>query len=307
MMARAGDDSWQIFTNRIRTAFTIPTTTLLAAATLSSCAGGLSSTPATAPTTGWVEVWNDEFDGPAGARVDSTKWNYETTDGCKEGICGWGNNEKEYYTDAPENIALNGEGQLAIVARRAPSGLACYYGACRYTSGKITTRDKMLAEPGRVEARIKLSPGQGLWPAFWMLGHTVPSLPWPACGEIDIMENKGSQPRTSSSALHGPGYSGETPFAHAHPLERGTLSSDYHIFAVEWDSLRVQYFVDGVRHYSVTRDQVQHYGQSVLDRPYFVILNLAVGGHFDGDPASDAIFPATMLVDYVRVYVAKPR
>jgi beta-glucanase (GH16 family) len=160
----------------------------------------------------------------------------------------------------------------------------------------------MLAAPGRVEARIKLPLGQGLWPAFWMLGHTSPATPWPASGELDIMENKGSQSSTTSSAVHGPGYSGETPFAHSNTLARGILSDDFHTFAVEWDSLAVHFFVDGNAHYSVTREQVERYGRSILDQPFFLMLNLAVGGHFDGDPQSDAIFPATMLVDYVRVY-----
>jgi beta-glucanase (GH16 family) len=189
-----------------------------------------------------------------------------------------------------------------IVARSAPAGLSCYYGPCRYTSAKITTRGKMLAAPGRVEARIKLPAGQGLWPAFWMLGHGFPAISWPLCGEMDIMENRGSQPNTTSSALHGPGYSGATPFAHAQSLATGTFSDDYHTFAVEWDSLGVRFFVDDVAHFAVTRDAVEKYGTSVLGQPFFLILNLAVGGHFDGDPQSDAIFPATMLVDYVRVY-----
>jgi beta-glucanase (GH16 family) len=163
----------------------------------------------------------------------------------------------------------------------------------------------MLAAPGRVEARIKLSAGQGLWPAFWMLGQGSPVTPWPQCGEIDIMENKGSQLSTTSSALHGPGYSGATPFAHAHNLARGTISDDFHTFAVEWDSLHVRFFVDDTAHYAISRDTVMHYGKSVLNQSFFVILNLAVGGHFDGDPQSDAIFPATMLVDYVRVYTRR--
>ena len=267
-------------------------------------ASGCSTAPlvSTAPNATWMLVWSDEFDGAAGSRVDATKWNYETADGCKQGICGWGNNEKEFYTDAPENISLNGQGKLMIVARAAPAGLKCYYGPCRYTSGKATTRNKMLAEPGRVVARIKLPSGQGLWPAFWMLGYTSPTTPWPDCGELDIMENKGSQPATTSSALHGPGYSGQTPFAHANSLASGALSDDFHTFAVEWDSLRVRFFVDDALHYEITRAAVERYGRSVLDQPYFVIINLAVGGHFDGDPQSDAIFPATMLVDYVRVY-----
>jgi len=253
-------------------------------------------------STKWVQVWSDEFDGAAGSRIDAAKWNYELADGCQQGICGWGNNEREYYTDGPENIALNGQGQLMIVARTAPPGLTCYYGPCLYTSGKITTRNKMLAQPGRVVARIKLPSGQGLWPAFWMLGHTSPATRWPDCGEIDIMENKGSQPVTTSSALHGPGYSGQTPFAHAHNLARGSLADDFRTFAVEWDSLFVRFFVDDALHYQITRNEVERYGRSVLDQPYFVIINLAVGGHFDGDPQSDAIFPARMLVDYVRVY-----
>jgi beta-glucanase (GH16 family) len=160
----------------------------------------------------------------------------------------------------------------------------------------------MLAAPGRVEARIKLPAGQGLWPAFWMLGHNVAVTGWPAGGEIDIMESKGSEPTISSSAVHGPGYSGNTPFAHRQPLAAGSLTDDFHTFAVEWDSLHVAFYVDGYVHYGITRQSLETYGKSILDQPFFLILNLAVGGHFDGDPQSDAIFPATMLVDYVRVF-----
>ncbi len=265
------------------------------------CTPSSPSTVSTA-TGAWVQIWSAEFDGVAGARIDSTKWRYDTADGCAAGNCGWGNDEKEYYTDSPDNIALNGQGQLLIVARRAPAGLTCHYGPCRYTSAKVTTRGKVEVSPGRVEARIKLPAGQGLWPAFWMLGHGFPAAPWPECGELDIMENRGSAPATTSSALHGPGYSGNTPFAHAYSLPQGTFADDFHAFSVEWDSLSVRFFVDDTVHYVVTRGDVQHVGKSVLDQPYFLILNLAVGGTFDGDPASDAIFPATMLVDYVRVY-----
>jgi beta-glucanase (GH16 family) len=250
----------------------------------------------------WVQVWSDEFDGPAGSPVDNTKWSYDLGDGCASGGCGWGNSEKEYYTNAADNISLNGQGQLAIVARVAAPGLNCYYGPCRYTSGKITTRGKMLAAPGRVEARIKLAAGQGLWPAFWMLGQNFPSTPWPACGELDIMENKGSEPTISSSAIHGPGYSGNTPFAHRQTVPSGTLSDDYHIFSIEWDATSARFYVDNFLHFGVSSDNLQHYGNPILNQSFFVILNQAVGGHFDGDPQSDAIFPATMLVDYVRAY-----
>ena len=257
------------------------------------------STPSPAS---WVQVWSDEFDGPSGTRIDGTKWRYDTADGCREGICGWGNDEKEYYTDAPENSALNGRGQLTIVARRAPPGLACHYGPCLYTSAKVTTRGKLVAAGGRVEARIRLPAGQGLWSAFWLLGDDVPARPWPQRGELDVMEHRGSDPITISSAVHGPGYSGATPFARALRLGRASFTDDFHTFAIEWDIAHLRFFVDDVPYYEITRDALERFGESVLDRSYFIILNLAVGGTFDGDPRSDAVFPATMLVDYVRVY-----
>lgn len=268
---------------------------------LGATLGCTPSSPSTVSSR-WDQVWSDEFDGAAGEPIDGTKWRHDTADGCAAGNCGWGNNEKEYYTASPRNIALNGQGQVMIVARSAPAGLTCYYGSCRYTSAKITTRGKMYASPGRVEARIKLPAGQGLWPAFWMLGSGFPTTSWPACGELDIMENRGSAPATTSSAVHGPGYSGNTPFAHAHSLAPGTVADAFHVFAVEWDSLQARFFVDDTIHYVVTRGDLEGLGTSVLDRSYFLILNLAVGGTFDGDPASDAIFPATVLVDFVRVY-----
>jgi len=243
-------------------------------------------------------VWSDEFSGPAGAGINTAYWRHDTGDGCAQGNCGWGNNEKEYYSSSTENIALTGDGQLAIVARVAPAGLTCYYGPCRYTSAKITTRDKVSVSPGRVEARIKLSAGQGLWPAFWMLGDDIGRVGWPACGELDILENRGSQPSVTSSAVHGPGYSGNTPFAHP----QATTATDFHLYAVEWDSQSIRFFVDDVLHYVVSRAAVQQRGNWVFDQAFYVLLNQAVGGHFDGDPQSDSILPATMLVDYVRVF-----
>lgn len=273
-----------------------------------ACGGGEPTEPKqpvqppaeTTPT--WKQVWSDEFNGPAGTLPDSLTWVHDTADGCQVGICGWGNREKEYYTRAPENGSLNGLGQLAIVARPAPPGLMCYYGACRYTSAKITTRGKKLAGPGRVEARIRIPAGQGLWPAFWMLGNSFPATPWPGCGELDIMENHGSAPQTTSSAMHGPGYSGGTPFAGGYTLGNGSFASDFHVFAIEWNAERAQFHVDDRQTYTIERTDVQRYGPWVFDQSFFIILNLAVGGLFDGDPQSDAILPATMLIDYVRVY-----
>lgn len=274
----------------------------LALATL-SC-GGTSPAdvpPHTFPTLPavmtWTLVWSDEFDAASGTPVDTLKWSFDLGDGCSVGLCGWGNNEKEFYTAASENVAPNGLGQLAITARRATVG------SSRYTSAKIKTKGKMLARPGRVEARIKLPSGQGLWPAFWMLGSNHPGTPWPQCGEIDIMENRGSNSSSTSSALHGPGYSGATPFARAYSLQSGTFADDFHVFAVEWETDQVRFYIDGALHYKVDRPEAERFGAWVFDQPFYVILNLAVGGNFDGDPKSDAIFPATMLIDYVRMYV----
>lgn len=250
----------------------------------------------------WTLVWSDEFNGPAGAPVDTTYWHYDIGDGCP-GVCGWGNNEREYYTRDTANIQQNGQGQLQIVGRVSQdTSLHCYYGTCGYTSAKITTSGKMFAFYGRVEARIKLAPGQGLWPAFWLLGQNIGTVGWPTCGEMDIMENRGSQPAITSSAVHGPGYSGNTPFHHSY----GPLTSDYHVYAVEWDGSSIRYYVDSTLHYTVTRTDVNRYGNWVFDQQYFVILNLAVGGNFDGNPQSDTIFPAKILVDYVRIYRQGP-
>jgi beta-glucanase (GH16 family) len=250
------------------------------------------------PPPTWQLVWSDDFDSPVATGVDTTKWRFDRGDGCP-GVCGWGNNEREYYTSDTANIKQNGQGQLEITARVATDSIPCYYGTCHYKSGKITTNGKMSVAPGRVEARIKLPAGQGLWPAFWLLGTNIGTVGWPTCGEMDIMENKGSQPTTTSSAVHGPGYSGNTPFAHGFgPITSG----EYHVYAVQWDGQSIRYFVDGVQHYVVTRANVGAYGSWVFDQQFFVTLNLAVGGNFDGNPASDAIFPATMLVDWVHVY-----
>jgi beta-glucanase (GH16 family) len=281
------------------------------AAVLIACGGGASRAPTSVsndpppqptPVT-WTLAWSDEFDGPAGAPVGDT-WVFDLGDGCAAGICGWGNAEKEYYTSSTDNAALDGAGHLAIVAQTATASTSCWYGPGRYTSAKLTTRGTLAAAPGRVEASIRLPVGQGLWPAFWMLGDDFPTVGWPASGELDVMEYRGSTPRVSSSAVHGPGYSGATPFHHEQSTASGTLADDFHVYGVEWDANRVRFSVDGVVHYTVSRAEMAQYGPSVLGKPYFLILNLAVGGQFDGDPATDAIVPATMLVDYVRVYTA---
>jgi beta-glucanase (GH16 family) len=273
-------------------------------AAIAACADVQSSQPRDGGPPTWTLVWRDEFDGPVGAPPDSLKWNLDTADGCLGTICGFEKREKQYYTRAAENSSLTGSGQLAIVARIAGPGLTCSSGPCRYTSAKLTTRGKLGVLPGRVEARIKLPAGQGLWPAFKMLGTTFPATTWPQCGEIDVMENRGSDPRSMSSAWHGPGFFDITYLGRGYTLQNGrNFADDYYDFAVEWDSERVLFFADGTLHYSFTRAEVERLGPWALNQSFFIVLNLAVGGVFDGDPQSDAIFPATMLIDYVRVYV----
>ncbi|MEP7380974.1 MAG: glycoside hydrolase family 16 protein [Gemmatimonadota bacterium] len=255
---------------------------------------------------GWSLVWRDEFDGEAGAPVDRRSWTFDHGDGCTAGNCGWGNEEKQQYTSDLANAALTGRGTLAITARLSTDGARCYYGPCRYTSAKLKTKGKVSVRFGRVEARIRLPTGQGLWPAFWMLGEGPPSLGWPDCGELDIMEHHGSMPGNVSSAVHGPGFSGRGALMHAHTPAGVNFTADFHRYSMEWDSSVVRFSVDDREHFVLTRKAVEARGTWAFDRSFSVILNLAVGGTFDGDPTADTVLPATMLVDYVRVYTRAP-
>lgn len=262
--------------------------------------------PQAAPQGAWRLVWSDEFQGAAGAPIAGGRWTFDLGDGCGSGNCGWGNQEKQWYTSDPANASLTGDGMLAIVARRASAGSTCYYGPCRYTSAKVKTSGRRSVRHGRVEARIRLPAGQGLWPAFWMLGDDIASVGWPASGELDIMEHHGSMPGNVSSAMHGPGYNGDAAIWRAYTPAGANFTTGFHVYAVEWDSSAVHFFVDEVEHFAVTRAQVEARGTWAFDRPFYIILNLAVGGTFDGDPKSDDVLPATMLVDYVRVFERAP-
>src|SRR5262249_22701467 len=146
----------------------------------------------------------------------------------------FGNNELEYYTDGAANAALDGQGHLVITARRGnPAGYSCWYGSCQYTSARLTTAGRFSQAYGRLEARLKIPGGQGLWPAFWMLGDNVGSVGWPGSGEVDIMEAVGSEPDVNHGSLHGPGYSGGNALTGTFDLGQ-SLSSDFHIYTVEW-------------------------------------------------------------------------
>lgn len=232
-------------------------------------------------------AWADEFEGPAGQLPDADNWDYDIG-------TNWGNNQLEYDTDRPENVSLDGSGHLAITAREES-----YLGQ-DYTSGRIVTRDLFERTYGRFEARIKLPTGQGIWPAFWLLGVDIETVGWPACGEIDIMEYRGQAPSTVLGSLHGPGYSAGQAISETLVLSDGRFDNSYHVFAVEWRSDSIKWFVDDVNYHTVNRGEQS--GDWVFDRPFYIILNVAVGGNFVGPPDASTVFPQTMLIDWVRVY-----
>lgn len=245
----------------------------------------------------WQLIWSDEFDGAAGSSPDGSKWGYDIGGG------GWGNNELEYYTSSTNNAALDGNSNLLITARTDDAWqYSCWYGTCQYTSARMLTSGKFETTYGRIEARIKVPYGKGVWPAFWMLGNDINSSGWPNCGEIDIMEMHGSDPTYILGTIHGPGYSGAGGLSGNYYSPDGHwFSDDYHVYSVEWYSDSVNWYVDG--NWYETRTPSDTNGNPwVFTHPFFIIFDFAVGGNFDGDPDGSAPFPQSMTVDYVRVY-----
>lgn len=257
---------------------------------LALCAGCVTQTgaPATRAASSasyqWTLDWSDEFDGQI---LDSGKWVVET------GGHGWGNNELQYYTGRPENVRVE-NGHLVIEAHKEK------FENRDYTSARIKTAGLVERMHGRYEARIKVPKGQGIWPAFWMLGADIKAVGWPRCGEIDIMENIGKEPATVHGTLHGPGYSGDKAFGRPSLLRTGAYADDFHVFAVEWEPGEIRWYRDGIHYHTATPGLVK--GDWVFEHPFFVLLNLAVGGYWPGKPDSTTVFPQQMLVDYVRVY-----
>jgi beta-glucanase (GH16 family) len=246
----------------------------------------------------WTLVWSDEFNGPDGSRPDPAKWKFEV------GGNGWGNHELEYYTNRPENSFLRG-GNLVIQALKENSTGPDHV-TRDYTSARITTQGLFEQAYGRFEARIKISRGRGLWPAFWLLGNEIGTIGWPACGEIDIMENIGKEPSLVHGSLHGPGYSGDRDYTSEYKLPGGVhFADDFHVFAVEWEPKTVRFFVDQELYATFTPARLPAGMKWVFDHPFFIILNVAVGGDWPGPPDETTTFPRTMLVDYARVYKAR--
>jgi beta-glucanase (GH16 family) len=261
---------------------------------ISICAAAQTKSGQSAPA-GWTLVWSDEFNGPDGSAVDASKWVAET------GGNGWGNQELEYYTTRPQNSFLH-DGNLVIkVLEEKYTGAD---GVSRsYTSARLKTQGRFSQTYGRFEARIKIPRGQGIWPAFWMLGNDIEKPGWPDCGEIDIMENIGKEPALVHGTIHGPGYSGAdgitSPFA-LPGNER--FADDFHVYAVEWEAQAIRFYVDDHLYATRTPAQLPKGTKWVYDHPFFLLLNVAVGGGWPGNPDATTVFPQTMLVDYVRVY-----
>ncbi len=232
----------------------------------------------------------DEFNSPGAP--DPTIWGYNIGNGNN----GWGNNELQYYTDRSENIVVE-DGLLKFTVRQES------YEGSNYTSARLLTKGKFEQQYGRFEARIKLPWGQGLWPAFWMLGDDNNGTEvWPQIGEIDIMENRGQEPTIIGGAVHGPGYSGGTAIAKPYELMNDRFDTGFHIFGIEWGENYINYYVDDVLYNQITPDDVP--GEWVFNDSFYIIMNVAVGGSYVGSPNSSTVFPQEMLVDYVRVYSA---
>jgi beta-glucanase (GH16 family) len=243
----------------------------------------------------WVMVWSDEFNGADGASPDSAKWKYDLGNNN-----GWGNNELESYTQSTANLQQKG-GNLVITAIK--SGTAA---SPTYTSARIKTEGLYDHGYGRVEARIKIPYGQGMWPAFWMLGNNIGKVSWPMCGEIDIMENIGKEPSIVHGTIHGPGYSGANGIGSPYSLPNNQkFSDDFHVYAAEWEPNQIRFYVDKSLYATRTPADLPKGTTWVYDHNFFIILNVAVGGGWPGYPDATTTFPQQMLVDYVRVYERK--
>lgn len=232
-------------------------------------------------------VFQDEFNEDG--EPNSANWSYNIGTGSN----GWGNNELQYYTDRPENVVVE-DGMLKITARRE------LYMGSNYTSARILSKGKVEQKYGRIEARIKLPLGRGLWPAFWMLGANSDTVSWPQCGEIDIMEYLGNNPTTVLGTVHGPGYSAGESISKSYTLPNSRFDTDFHIFGIEWGEDYINYYIDDVLYNQITPEDVP--GEWVFDQPFYIILNMAVGGNLPGSPNAETAFPQTMLVDYIRIY-----
>jgi beta-glucanase (GH16 family) len=231
-------------------------------------------------------AWGDEFDGTA---LNSASWTHEIGNGCSVGICGWGNNESQVYTDKTENLIVD-NGKLVITARQEVGG--------GYTSARIKTENKRELKFGRIDVRAKLPKGQGLWPAIWMLGENIDIVGWPTCGEIDIMELRGGSPATVDGTVHynSDGYKYNSSST---TLSSGDFSEKFHVFSIVWDLNTITWYVDNKEFKRFNNSNIASWP---FNKPFFFIMNVAVGGNYGGPPNETTVFPQQMTVDYIRVF-----
>jgi beta-glucanase (GH16 family) len=269
----------------------------VAAALVSACSANPSptapgapaaATPAPAPSGEWSLVFSDEFDAPGA--LDPAKWGYE--------IGYVRNDEKQYYTSRTENVRAE-DGSLVIEARREP------YQGYAYTSASVNTRRLFEFQYGRVEVRAKLPGGRGTWPAIWMLGTSIDQVGWPACGEIDVMENVGFEPTRIYGTIHTTAYNHVAGTARGGSVTVALPWESFHVYAMEWYPDRIDIFVDGARYFTF-RNEGTGTRTWPFDKPQYLLVNLAIGGAWGGQQGiDDALFPHRFVVDYVRVYQRK--
>jgi beta-glucanase (GH16 family) len=256
-----------------------------------------ASTPTKAG--GWTLTWSDEFNRANGSSMDPAKWTIET------GGTGWGNQELEFYTDRPQNVyQQDGNLVIRVLEEKYPGAGSV---PRNYTSARLKTQGHFAQAYGRFEARIKIPRGPGIWPAFWMLGNDFGPTPWPACGEIDIMENIGQEPDIVHGTVHGPAYAGKKGLGAPYRLPgKARVADDFHIFAIEWEPAAIRFYVDQTLYATRTPADLPKGARWVYDHPFFLIVNVAVGGAWPGNPDATTSFPQTMLVDYIRAYRRTP-
>ncbi len=241
----------------------------------------------------WKLVWQEEFNYRG--LPDQAKWNYET----RGNATGWGNNEKQFYTDTDSLNAYVSKGTLKITARKeSREGKS-------YTSARLSTAGKAEFKYGKIEVRAKLPAGKGTWPAIWMLGNDIGKTGWPTCGEIDIMEHVGYDKDSIHGTIHTQAYN------HTKGTQKGKsvyISRPYdkfHVYAIEWTGEKMDFLLDGKKYYTVVNEHLST-NEWPFDKPYYLILNVAVGGNWGGKYGiDDSVFPVAMEVDYVRVYEKK--
>jgi beta-glucanase (GH16 family) len=242
------------------------------------------STPVSYP--GYSLKWSDEFDGN---KLNTASWNYESGGG------GWGNNELQNYTSSPKNSFVTSGGYLVIEARKETIGTN------QYSSARLTTYGKKDFTYGRIDIRAKLPKGQGVWPALWMLGRNIGTTPWPASGEIDIMELLGHQPNKTYGTIHWGNVGGQsTHIGGEYILPAADFYSTFHVFTFLWTSDKMEWYIDDVKFYTANKSQVT--GNYPFDKPFFFIFNVAVGGNWPGNPDATTVLPQRMIVDYIRVF-----